>query len=144
MNNGLAIFDGRLLHSYGTSWADVQNNTVFNGFDLLFDFQTCFNMFQCCFRYLNWCTIAAILTYISIRWAETMFNDFAHITWEDIYPRLPQTARKNQIPPETVCEGSGVSSRGMWVRSYRHVKSLLLGKKNMRATEKIWTSPIKS
>ncbi len=40
------------------------------------------------------------------------FNDFAHIPWEDT-----PNPHKERNSFRSVCEGSGVSSRSMWVRS---------------------------
>ena len=44
------------------------------------------------------------------------FNDFAHIPWENT-PNFPKPHKERNSETYTVGETSGVSSRGMWVRS---------------------------
>ncbi len=45
------------------------------------------------------------------------FKDFADIPWEDT-PDFHKPAQRKKLQKETFGEGSGLSSRGMWVRSW--------------------------
>ena len=66
-------------------------------------------------------TAADLDPYTSRPWPDQktsrLFNDFAHRAPGKDTPDFPKTPTKKEIPVETVGEESGVSSRGMWVRS---------------------------
>ena len=69
----------------------------------------------------NWCDhmfgciLPAVETIIDLRYHLSSFDHEPTIL--PTYPRLPQTPTEKETPSETVAEESGVSSRGMWVRS---------------------------